>query len=127
MDTKKTFNKYMTKQNNIVQKLAKRRTAGIFIYILILMLLLLLNTAGYFHPFFALSINLIFLTSMILSVLLLGASSRTLFVISLIFWVLAGFFKVFHIDIWAERTAIYTFEALLIGVMLIFVEDLKKK
>lgn len=123
----KMAEKYLKTPRKKIQNWVSTHIPGIFVFVLLLMLLVLLYTAGYFHPFFELSINAIFFLSMILAVFLLGAGSRSLFTIGLIFWLLAGFFKVFAIDIWAERTAIYMFQALIIGVILTFIENIKDK
>lgn len=123
----KMAEKYLKTPRKKIQNWVSEHILGIFVFTLTLMLLILLYTAGYFHPFFELSINAIFFLSMVLAVFLLGANSRSLFTIGLIFWLLAGFFKVFAIDIWAERTAVYMFQALVIGVILTFVEDVNKK
>lgn len=96
------------------------------IFNLLIGLMVLLRTAGYFHPFFVLSINFIFFISFVLSIVLLGAKSMSMFLIAIIFWLLAGFFKIVNVDIWAERTAIYVFQAIFLGTSLLVVEYLKK-
>lgn len=93
-----------------------------------LMLLILLRSAGYFEPFIPISINLIFISALVLSIFLLGINSKGAVAIALIFWMLAGFFRVFlKIDVWAERTALYAFEALVIGVFLLIIETISSK
>jgi len=89
-------------------------------------LLVLLNTAEYFKPFFFLGINVIFFIGLILSIPLLGARSKSMFFISIIFLVFAIFLKILKIEIWAERTAVYTFQSLLIGVILLTRESINK-
>ncbi len=101
--------------------------SGIFIYNLVLMILVLLHGAGYFHPFFVISINIIVFISLVLAIFLLELGSRSLLFFSFIFLLCAAFFKAVHIDIWAERAGIYTFEALLIGVVLLIIETRFKK
>lgn len=118
--------KQTEKLKNSVQNWASAHNMGMFIFVLVLMLLILLYTAGYFHPFFKLTVNSIFFIGMVLAVFLLNANSTSLFVIGLIFWLLAGFFSVFQIDVWAERTTVYMFQALFIGVILSFVESVKE-
>ena len=99
---------------------AKRKFFNIWIFNLIIILLFLLRSAGYFDPYFLVSVNLIIMIGLILAISLLGAGSRTMFVISLIFWLFAGLLRILNLNVWAERTAVYTYEALVIGVLLLF-------
>lgn len=92
----------------------------------VLVFLVLMRSAGYFLPFFGISVNFIVMSMLILSIFLLGAKSKSMFLIAFLFWLFAGLMKVLKIDIWAERTAIYTFEALVVGLILIFFENFKK-
>ncbi|MEK7169190.1 MAG: hypothetical protein AAB778_04210 [Patescibacteria group bacterium] len=84
-----------------------------------------MRSAGYFLPFFGISVNFIVFILLILSIFLLNFNSRSMFFISLLFWIFACLIKILKIDIWAERTAIYTFEAFLIGVILLIKESFK--
>src|SRR3989344_5004701 len=84
---------------------------GLFLFNIIMMFLILLYTAGYFAPFFPLTINFIVFISLVISVFLLGIRSRTLLFISLLFWVFAAFLRIVKIEVWAERTAIYSYRA----------------
>jgi|SRR3989344_4025150 len=92
---------------------------NIFVFHGIVIIMFLLRSAGYFHPFLPISINLIVLTSLVLSIFILGARSRAMFLIALAFWLFAGFIRVVQIEVWAERTAIYAFESLVLGVILL--------
>lgn len=103
---------------------AQEHLLGLFIFNSILMLLVLLHNAGYFHPFFLISVNFIAISGLVLSVFLLGANSRAMFLTTLVFWLLAGFFKITFVDIWAERSALYAFNAFVIGVVIFFLEML---
>lgn len=98
------------------------RSFGLFAFNLVIMLLVLLRSAGYFQPIFLLSINVVVLTGVILSVILLGFRSQELFLIAVAFWFLTGIFKVMRIDYWAERTSIYVFESVAIGVLILVFE-----
>ncbi|KKP40647.1 hypothetical protein A2130_03680 [Candidatus Woesebacteria bacterium GWC2_33_12] len=118
----KLFNK---KYDNLNQW-AIDHLVGLFIFNIIMSLLVLLNTAEYFKPFFFLGINVIFFIGLILSIPLLGARSKSMFFISIIFLVFAIFLKILKIEIWAERTAVYTFQSLLIGVILLTRESINK-
>jgi len=96
----------------------------IWVFNLIILLLFLLRSAGYFDPYFLVSVNLIIMIGLLLAIPLLGANSRTIFVVSLFFWLFAGFLRILNLDVWAERTAVYTYEALVIGVLLLISEAL---
>jgi len=88
----------------------------------LLVILVLLHSAKYFNPFWTISINVIVLVSLIASVFLLGARSRSLFIVSLLFWFFAGGIRILGINVWAERISIYTFQSFFIGVLLFFIE-----
>lgn len=102
---------------------AKERMPGLFVFNLLMMVLLLLKSAGYFHPYLPLTINVVFVIAMVLAVCLLGANSRAIFILAVLFWILAGWFGVWKINIWAERSAIYAYQAMVIGVVLVLVES----
>ena len=104
----------------------KENTFKLLIFNTVLAFLILLRSAGYFLPFFGISINFIVLFLLVLSIFLLNANSKSIFIVALLFWLFAGLLKMLKIDIWAERTAVYTFEALLIGVVLLIIESVKK-
>lgn len=105
-----------------VQNWAHQNMLNLFIFNAILTLLLLLRSAGYFSPFFSLSISFIIALCLILSVILLGARSKTIFIIVVFFWLLTAFFMILGVNIWAERAAIYSFEALVVGILLFIFE-----
>ena len=90
----------------------------------LLVILVLLHSAKYFDPFWLISINTIVFISLITSVFLLGARSRSLFIVSLLFWILAGGMRILGINVWAERISIYMFQSFLIGVLLLLAENL---
>ena len=92
-----------------------------------LIIMFLLRSAGYFHPFFDITVNLIVVSALILSTFLLGVRSKIMFGIALFFWLFAGVIRLFQIDVWAERTALYTYEALVLGVLLLFWEIVTKR
>lgn len=89
-----------------------------------LILIFLLRSAGYFHPFMVISVNLIVVFSLILAVVLFGWGGRHLYFVAVVFWVFALFLKLVKIDIWAERTTIYVYQSLVIGTVLLMVEGL---
>lgn len=103
---------------------------GIAVFNIIMIVLFLLYSAGYFKPFLPISINLIVIIGLVLSTLLLEVKSRAMFMISLSFWLFAAFLKIVKIDVWAERTTIYVYQSLVLGILLIIVENvdtIKKK
>jgi hypothetical protein len=89
-------------------------------------ILVLLYSAKYFDPFWTISINVIIFILLIASIFLLGAESRSLFIISLLFCLFAGGIKVLGVNIWAERISIYMFQSFFLGVLLLFREEIKK-
>lgn len=86
---------------------------------IILIVLVLLRSAGYFEPFFPITINVIFVFSLLLSVLLLGTNVRSAIVVAFVFWILAALFRILNINVWAERAAIYSYEALFVATILL--------
>lgn len=100
---------------------AKNHLAGLFIFNTVIVILVLLNTAQYFKPFFFLGINVIFFISIILSIILLGARSKTMFFISALFFVFGVLLKVLNIDIWADRASIYFYQAFFVGILLLLI------
>lgn len=121
----KSVKSYFNLKNKILNKWAKKYMVGIFLFNIILSILVLLNAAEYFKPFFFLGINSIFFIMLILSIFLLGLVSKSMFIVSIIFLFFTAFLKTVNINIWAERTAIYTFEALIIGTILLVIESFK--
>lgn len=119
---KKFINK-ISKDFNRLLILREQKWLGFFLFNIIMMLLLLLYTAGYFNPYFPLTVNFIVLVGIILSVILLNVQSKTIFLLALLFWVFAAFLKVLHIDVWAERTAVYTFESMVVGLVVFIIEN----
>lgn len=97
---------------------------GIAVFNIIMILLFLLYSAGYFKPFLPISINLIVVIGLILSILLLEVKSRAMFIICLFFWLFAAFLKIVKIDVWAERTTIYVYQSLVLGIVLTIVENI---
>lgn len=91
----------------------------------ILILLVLLRSASYFEPYFPITINLIYVISLTLSIVLLGMRSKGAFILALVFWVLAGFLRVVNIEVWGQRSAIYSYEALVIGLVLMVFERIE--
>ncbi len=116
--TKAIFRTEMWGQNHIFRLIA---------FNTILVLLVLLRSAGYFYPFFGISVNFIVFVLIVLSILILHSGSRSIFFLAFLFWVFAGILKILGLDVWAERTSIYTFEALVIGTILLIYESTKYK
>lgn len=104
---------------------AMKRFFQISIFNLVLIMLFLLRSAGYFDPYFLISVNFIVIIGLLMSILLLKARSNVIFMVSLLFWLFAGFLRIINLDTWAERTVVYCVEALIIGVVLLFKENIK--
>lgn len=99
---------------------------GLFVFNIILMMLILMRSADYFAPFFPLSINIIVLICLVVSIPILGVRDRMLFFVSLMLWLFAALLKLLKIDVWAERTVIYSFEAMVIGMILFLISNFKR-
>lgn len=106
---------------------AQKRIVGLFAFNILVMLMIVLRSAGYFDPFFPITINFIVLLALILSIILLGVGNRIMFLTAFVFWILAAALKILNVDVWAERTAVYTFQALVVGVVLLIWESLFDK
>lgn len=115
---------YFKTRSGSINKWMLSHYLQIAIFNLLLIVLFLLHSAGYFHPFFPLSINVIVLISLFSSIILLSANSRSMFVVSLFFWIFAGLIKVFNVDVWAERTAVYAFESFMVATCLLLKENI---
>lgn len=90
------------------------------------MVLILLRSAGYFEPYFPLSVNIIFLIALVISVPLLGARSKHLFIVAVIFWGFSALMQIAQFNIWSERGAVYAYEALVVGLIIFMVEVFSK-
>lgn len=117
---------YFTNLSKETKDWAFSHLPGLFLFNIILMLQMLLYTAGYFSPFFPITINFIVMTSLILAVFVLGVRSRVVLVVGIFFWIFAGLLQMLRITVWAERTAVYAYEAFLVGVVLLIFESLKE-
>ncbi len=98
----------------------------LIIFELFIVFLFLLRSAGYFSPYFPITVNFIVIVALVLAVVLLGARSKAIFFVTLVFWIFAGFLKLVEIDVWAERTGVYAYESLVFGVVLFFIENIYK-
>ncbi len=128
--TNKTF--YRQKFTDFQKKVAvwvSSHYANLAIFNALMVILVLLHSAKYFDPFWLITINVIIFAALIASVFLLGAGSKTLFIIALAFWMFAGMMRILGINVWAERITIYVFESFFIGVLLFLFENIygKKK
>lgn len=108
--------------SNRFKKWAPEHIAGLVVINFTLMFLFLLRSAGYFAPYFPISINVIVLILLIFTNLFLGLKSNFIFFVSIFFLLLAGILKTIGIDIWAERSAVYAFQAILVGTVLMILE-----
>lgn len=105
---------------------ASKHYLNLAVFNVVIIILVLLHSARYFYPYWLISNNVIIFISLVLSVLLLGARSKFMFVFSLAFWVFAGLMKIFKIDVWAERIGIYFFESIFLGIILLIFEKREK-
>lgn len=92
-----------------------------------LIILVLLRSAGYFDPFFPITINIIVLLGIISSIIILRVGSSFVFSCAIFFWILTALFRILKIAPWAERTGIYSYEAMIIGIFLLLIESFKER
>lgn len=120
----KWIERYLESLQKSVGEWSSSHFVGVAVFNLLLIFLFLLYSAGYFKPFLPISINLIVVVGLVSSIFLLGARSQAIFIAGLFFWLFAGFLKFVGVDVWAERTTIYTFQAFVIGMALLIVENI---
>lgn len=123
MDIKQTINKIIFNFNDW----SRENFLGLILFNILFMLLVLLRSAGYFAPYLYITINMIILICIVMTSFFLRLDSRFIFFIALVFLLFAAFLKLFTIDLWAERSIIYSFEAFVFGVLLYIYETLKNK
>lgn len=95
----------------------KTRYFQLALFNIFLMILVLLRSAGYFDPYFTITINAIVVLAILAAIALLRIRSSFTFFLACLFWVLTGFFRVFSVFPWAERTALYSFQAFIIAMV----------
>lgn len=117
--------KYIEKIKESINSWAMKHFFQISVFNFVLIMLFLLRSAGYFDPYLLISVNFIVVAALIMSILLLKAKSNVMFIVCLSFWLFAGLLKIFNLDTWAERTAIYAIEGLIIGTILLVIESFK--
>jgi hypothetical protein len=103
---------------DLVNRWTRKNLSGLFITNLIVIIMVLLSNAGYFRPYLFLGINVIIFVTLILSIILLYSRSRTMFLISVFFWIFSCLLKIVKVDVWAERSAIYAFQSMFLGIIL---------
>lgn len=123
----KNLKKYYKESLGKLSLWAQSKVFGLFVFNLLVMLLIVLRSAGYFTPYFPLTINLIVFLSLILAIILLNMRSSALFIIALVFWIITAVLRIQGIEVWAERAALYTFQALVVGVVLLVIEIVSGK
>lgn len=106
------------------QNWVRTRYFQLSLFNILILILVLLRSAGYFEPFFLITINTIVLLGLIMAVFLLGVGSKLMFSAALVFWIFASLLKIVKIDVWAERASVYFFQALIIGVILLVIESI---
>lgn len=99
---------------------------NIILFNLLITLLFLLRSAGYFQPYYLISVNAIVLSGLLASIVVFRAKSKAMFLVATLFWIFAYLVKAFGIDVWAERTTVYAYEALVLGTIMLCVEGVRK-
>lgn len=110
-----------------IDKWVSSHHLNLVIYNLLITLIFLLRSAGYFSPYLPISVNTIIVFALVISIYLLKANYKTMFITAIFFWVFAGLLGILKINVWAERTAIYVFESLVLGVILLTWETMFSK
>lgn len=93
------------------------------IFNLVILFMFLLKSAGYFQPYLLITVNLIMVVSLFLLVILLEIKVEAIFFISFLFWVLTGGLRIIHFDVWSDRTSVYAYEALFIGLVFLILKE----
>src|SRR3989344_1051625 len=91
-----------------------------------LIFLVLLKSAGYFDPYFPITINSIVVLGILASIVLLKVDSKLPFTLAIVFWFFTALFRLLNILPWAERMAIYSYESFAIGVVQHLMESFSK-
>ncbi|KKU10007.1 MAG: hypothetical protein UX13_C0023G0007 [Candidatus Woesebacteria bacterium GW2011_GWB1_45_5] len=102
----------------------KERYLELAVFNVLLAILVLLHSAGYFNPFWLISINTIIFIMLCVSIVLLGMRSTAMFAVSFLFFAFSGFMKALNVAVWAERTSIYVFQALFLGILMLLFENI---
>lgn len=89
-----------------------------------LIFMFLLRSAGYFDPYFVISVNFIVLASLMMALMLFRCGSRPIFIAAALFWFSAACLKLLEIEVWADRTAIYVYQSLVVGTVVLVIESL---
>ncbi len=95
---------------------------GLVVFNILIMSLVMLRSAGYFAPYLYITINSIVILGLVIVSAVLRASSKAVFFIALLFLGFSCFLRILRVDIWAERSSIYAFDALIIGFILLLFE-----
>lgn len=120
---KEKNNRYFIELKKNLSFWVSKHYVNLAVFNVLIVILVLLHSAKYFDPFWTITVNVVVFVSLVASILLLGAGSRVMFLISLLFLLFAGFMKVVGIVVWAERITVYMFESFLLGFLLLFIES----
>lgn len=115
---------YKKQYQKILSKWTQNHLVGLFVFNILVILLLLLRSGGYFSPYYSITINAVVFMSLLATAFLIGARSKTFFIIGLILWLFAAFLRLSGIEVWAERTAVYVYQTLILGTALFLVENI---
>jgi hypothetical protein len=100
----------------------KNNQGKIGFFNIFVMILVVLRSAGYFHPYYPITVNFIVFVSVVVAVVLFNLKSKAVILLSIAFWVFAAGIRILHVDVWAERTTIYVFQTFIVGVILLISE-----
>lgn len=120
-------NKYFEELTGKFQEWGQKKYFQLAMLNIFLVILVLLRSAGYFEPYFPITINAIVILGVLASIVLLRVGSSFAFIISFTFWILTAIFRILYIVPWAERTALYSFESFVIGVVHLILEAVSRR
>ena len=120
------MSKFSNKLSIDLKSWAEKKYLQLAVFNIFLVFLVLLKSAGYFDPYFPITINSIVVLGILASIILLKVDSKAPFTLAIIFWFFTALFRVLNIIPWAERMAIYAYESFAIGVIQYLVESLTK-
>lgn len=117
------INNFLARKINPLKPWVEKHYLQIGLFNIGVIMLLLLKSAGYFEPYFQITINFIVFFCLTVSIFLLDLKSKGFFIITLFFLIFGAFLRVLSVNNWAERTIFYGFQSLIFGVVMIIWEN----
>lgn len=121
----KDINRLLKKCKKDTEKWAYSNFFSIFIINLILLILFLLHSAGYFDPYFPITVNFVIIVGIFVATILLNLNIQILIVMAGAFWLFAGLLYLLRVNIWAYRTTLYVFQIFVLMIVLLLYQSLR--